>query len=240
MVLNNSAFNDRKDKYLKEALLESETCHLENNPLSLICPISRDFMLNPVITPDGFVYDKAFIVKSLQIKKEDPQSRSPLEIKDLKSFQELVPIIEKFICRKNNYLELKTQIIQEARTIAHHKPPIENPALFICPLNNKLIKDPVITSKGKIYDKQSLKEFLKHSGNKDELGKPLSLKDVIEFDEFLQQIKVYNFYLNKQIKPTSPSPVNASNCNFFNLRNLVSWILPVPQSKSSLPSNSMP
>lgn len=223
-----SVVSDKIDKYLVVASLEALNAHPACLPSNLICPISHQLMKDPVYTPEGYVYDRAFITKALARDQRDPQNRNKLVVSDLRSFSQLLPHIELFGGRQANYKEEKTKLINKAREIANTKPVHENPALFVCPLNKQLIKNPVITASGKVYDKASLEQFLQKTGNLDETGCKLTLQDVVPFEEFDAQIKVYEFYLSQQQKTEHlSSPGNSTYSLFsfspFSILNNLFW-----------------
>lgn len=188
-----------KETYLAEATQEAKLAHPQESPSLLLCPISGDFMKNPVITPDGNVYDEASILKCLTQKKEDPLTRRELKVKDLNDFSELLEPIKEFIKRQEEYVKKKEAFILRVREIVHQdgeRP--EKPALFLCPISHELIKHPVITSKGKVYDRDSLIAYLDKFQGKDETGLALPANDFVEFTEFKEQLNVFQFYLTKQ------------------------------------------
>ena len=65
MASNNPFTTDLKARYLRNAANEARLAHPGKTPASLICPISRGLMQVPMITPEGFVYDKEWIVNSV-------------------------------------------------------------------------------------------------------------------------------------------------------------------------------
>ena len=205
-----------KDKYSLEAAQEAKVTHPEVAPTMLICPISGDFMKEPVITPEGKVYDKKFILTHLSTKKEDPQTRNKLRPKDLKDFSELLTIISEFTRRKALYEEKKNNFIRKVRAIVNQKGELpERPSLFLCPLSNEFIKNPVITPEGKVYDRDSLANYLRKSHDIDETGQALSLNDVEKFDEFDQQLKLFHFRLEKQYQKTVEPKLSSSPFSFL-------------------------
>lgn len=217
MSSNNPFDTDPKAKYHIEAALEAQSTHPDRSPTLLICPIGQVLMQEPVITNEGFVYDKELILKHLEQDKRDPQSRNPLAVKNLQPFPELLPFIQQFSLKQQNYIKIKEELIQNARAIAHHKPLIEKPDLFLCPISKEFIKNPVITAKGTIYDKESLKKYLIKTGNKDEKGQQLTIEDVVNFSAFEEQIKLFHFYLQRQIPSVTSTPsINTSGYSIFN------------------------
>lgn len=79
-----------------------------------------------------------------------------------------------------------------------------------------MIKNPVITSKGKVYDRDSLLTYLHKSQGKDEAGLPLSSNDFVAFTEFKEQLKVFKFYLtNQQPQETKEPELSSSPFSIF-------------------------
>jgi E3 ubiquitin-protein ligase LubX len=179
LIMNSATLAELKRKYLEEVAQEKASTHPADSPTSLLCPLSGTFMKNPVITPDGKVYEKNFIETSLQRKQEDPLTRNKLTTADLYPFKELLPHIQGFIEQQNKFLKIRKSVLQKAREIAHAEPAPTNPALFSCPISHAPIKSAVISAEGIIYDKNSLK-------NKKDAP------NVVDFQEFQQFIKLYN------------------------------------------------
>ncbi len=200
-----------KANYFQEAAKEAKATHPEELPSMLICPISGDFMEQPVITPQGKVYDKKFILKHLETKQEDPQTRTELKAKNLKDFSELSEIIKEFKQKKENYLKEKNAFIQQVREVVNQEVLPEKPLLFLCPISHELIKNPVITSKGKVYDRDSLSNYLHCSNNSDEEGQPLTISEVVLFTEFKEQLKLFQFRLAKQQQQKEVEPTLSSS-----------------------------
>lgn len=213
----------KMDEYLVEASLDALNGHPASPPVSLICPISKQLMKEPVYTPDGFVYDRVSIEKALTRDQRDPQSRNKLLPSQLRPFPQLLPHIEVFTSRQALYLEEKARLIKRARELANTKPLQENPDLFLCPLNKKLIKNAVITATGKIYDRDSLKQFLQKTGDLDETRCQLTAKEVVPFVEFDAQIKVYEFYLSQQKKAEQISSPSHTSYSFFSILHNLFW-----------------
>jgi len=193
-----SVLKTKKKNWLLTAISESTSAHPDNPPHSLCCPISLDLIVDPVITPEGFVYDRKNILKCLQTKQCDPQTRTPLQTDDLVSFPELSVAIECFKKRQTSFTQIKNAWIIQARQAAHSQPVTSSPAMFLCPISRTLMKDPVITKKGAIYDKQSLIKFLRENNNKDKSGEQLSAQDYQGFPEFHEQMKVHQYYYSRQ------------------------------------------
>ncbi len=190
--MNSATLAELKRKYLEEVTQEKASTHPADSPNSLLCPLSGTFMKNPVITPDGKVYEKNFIETSLQRKQEDPLTRNKLTTADLFPFKELLPHVQGFIEQQKKFLKIRKSLLQKGREIAHEEPAPTNPALFLCPISHALIKSAVISAEGIIYDKDSLK----------------NIKDaptVVDFQALQQFIRLYNSH-----RPTLTSETRRS------------------------------
>ena len=194
-----SYIDTKKKLYLQEGLVEAISAHPENEPRSLICPISLTLMKEPVITEEGHVYDKDNILKYIEQGGRDPFTRNLLSIDKLHPFPELLTgPIQVFVTRQKNYSERKQALLSKAWSVAHSEQLEENPSLFICPISKIIMKVPVITRDGEVYDKQSLDQYLCQHNSIEETKVRTGLEDYQLFPEFRQQIRV--FLLNRKEK----------------------------------------
>lgn len=198
-----SPLDPLKNKVIKVASEEAYIVHPDKKPLSLYCPISLELMTNPMITPEGFVYDEVNIKTHLEINPTDPQTRNPLNESQLVDFSELSCFIKVFYDRKRVYNQKKGDLINQARETAHKTPLDENPALFLCPASGTLMKNAIITAEGIVYDSESVKQGLVFNEKKVQL----TLNDVVMFEEFQQQINLYNRYIKEQKNSAPPAPI---------------------------------
>ena len=70
-------------------------------PHDFYCPILQEIMINPVLTVDGFTYERSGIEKWLAIKSTSPLTGLPLSSRKLTDNTELKEIIIEFIKDKN-------------------------------------------------------------------------------------------------------------------------------------------
>ena len=52
-------------------------------PDHLVCGITLDVMLDPVVTPAGHSYERAALLEYLAVKPEDPRTREPVRPEQL-------------------------------------------------------------------------------------------------------------------------------------------------------------
>lgn len=52
-------------------------------PINFVCPITMEVMINPVVAPSGFSYEKEEIEKWVEDNHVDPLTRQPLEVTQL-------------------------------------------------------------------------------------------------------------------------------------------------------------
>lgn len=83
-VASDSETDNYRNLFIESlANLADETPQQEIDPL-MHCPITSDFMVNPVITPDGTTYERAAILAWLRSNARDPMSRNPLQSHQLR------------------------------------------------------------------------------------------------------------------------------------------------------------
>ncbi len=160
-----------------------------------------------MITPSGYIYSKENITRWLKEGNEtDPGNRKPLSEKDLKPFEQLKPLLEKFSLRRINYNQRREELLEKAMDTVRAakravRPILEDPPLFTCPISKQRIQEPILTPEGKIYDKESLI----NNGYKDENGQQLDKNNCRYFEEFQSYLNTYNFYLDLNFsKRTTP------------------------------------
>lgn len=85
---NSSACSSTQTRY-RNLLVQSIANLPEDAPDSQIdslfhCPITGDFIVNPVISPDGITYERNAILAWLRTNPRDPMTRSPLSANQLR------------------------------------------------------------------------------------------------------------------------------------------------------------
>jgi len=67
---------------------------------SMMCPIQRQIMTDPVVDPEGFSYEREAILKWLEFSPVSPITRSPLVARDLKTNRALKAVIHEYLKRR--------------------------------------------------------------------------------------------------------------------------------------------
>jgi len=71
----------------------------EEAPESFCCPLSMEVMKDPVMTPAGVTYERADIEAWVKEKGEDPQTREPVTLKDLRPNRVLKDLIDEWLAK---------------------------------------------------------------------------------------------------------------------------------------------
>ena len=80
-IYNENNFNFNFDEIDEEKVYgESNEIKEEFDEEYGICPITQDYMTNPVITPSGNYYEKSAIIDWIEKNKTDPLTREPLTV----------------------------------------------------------------------------------------------------------------------------------------------------------------
>lgn len=129
--------------------MTTETVELKNK--SALCQKdSNNIFIDPVIAPSGNTYERSFIENYLETNKTDPITREPLTKDQLIPNRALKEIIEKK---------------------GHYYP--------VCPITQEIMKDPVITPSGQVYEKSAIELWLQ-THNTDPINRePLTVVQLI-------------------------------------------------------------
>ena len=88
---NNNIINQPDDKKINNKELQKKDEEFDEN--FGICPITQDYMKNPVLTPSGNYYEKTALLKWLKKHGTDPITRERLDINRLiedKDYKKLI------------------------------------------------------------------------------------------------------------------------------------------------------
>ena len=97
----------------------------------LNCPLSANIFDEPVITPEGQTFEKNYILKSLEIKEENPLTRNKLyksQLIENTIIKNICEILNQDELSMDNYIKIKK--------------------LLINPKNNKLYSNPIVLKEG--------------------------------------------------------------------------------------------
>ncbi len=79
----------------------------------------------------------------------------------------------------------KQQILSEANdALVNFHPEDDPPTIFICPISQELLQDPVITSVGHIYDRHQLQQWLNRNPSDPLTRQPLTMHSIKSFNPF--------------------------------------------------------
>lgn len=213
----------KKRERLADAMHAAHTAHPEDSPAPLICSISFGLLHDPIITPQGHVYERTIILKALESKLQDPVTRTPLTPELLVSFTELKLAIGIFRTRQERYRQTKETLITAAREAAHHiiaNSPVPN--IFICPIKKQIIVKACITPDGQVFDQDSLTSYLESHQHQTPEGKPLKIADCREFPAFNTQIRLFHEYVQSAQKAPA-NPQQAATSTSSN-QSVFSWL----------------
>ena len=93
IINNNNIINQPDDKKFKNMELKKKEEFDENFG---ICPITQDYMKNPVLTPSGHYYEKTAILDWLKKHDTDPMTREHLDINMLIEDKDYKKLIRKY------------------------------------------------------------------------------------------------------------------------------------------------
>jgi hypothetical protein len=153
------------------------------NKDDLLCPITQQIFLHPVMTQDGYTYEREVIVKWLKTHDISPMTNVPLRNKILVNNISIKQIVDKYI--DINHEEKSDQYKNNAPTNTIHiyfcelmdklfnknkqaivKPKFKNihdgdyEENITCQITKKIYFDPVTTCDGCTYEKEAICKWL--------------------------------------------------------------------------------
>ena len=90
---------ETKDQEIDD-LSENITCILSNLFSNLLCPITHELPIDPVLAEDGFIYDCKAIEKHLSLRQSSPMTNNQMGIRLTKA-KNITSIFESFLNMKN-------------------------------------------------------------------------------------------------------------------------------------------
>lgn len=162
----------------------------------IICALSGYTIENAYIAPTGHLFEVAaankMFEKHIFIVPNDEDCNHRFYEKDLYPFPELDNAIKNFNARKKNYEQAKKDYLNTAEKTLWYQNETwlsAHPKIFICPLSKKLIKEPVLTPDGKLFDKKAIIEKLTKDNKEEEICR------LLPFPEFGQKLREYDTIL---------------------------------------------
>lgn len=187
-------FEILKSKKLSEVMLQTEFTHPKNSNFLMLCPLTNEPIIEPVISIEGVVYEKSAFERRIAAYNDVPGSRLSLTSSDVCSFNALIAALQYATCIRDNYL-IKEKALLKASEVAvvSHEKTLHYHKTFTCPLSKKLIDIPVITPQGRVYDLESIKGYLESTGKQyDPIdGTSLCLDSLEPFPEFATNLALY-------------------------------------------------
>lgn len=187
-----------KEAKLSELISQVEFSHPELEGSQVLCPITREPIEEPVITIEGVVYEKYALIDRMKTFYDVPGSTVSLRRDDIYDFDELIGVLE-FAEQRIKYYESCVHAlgIKINQALLQLKQSVSYPAIFMCPLSKRKIKQAVITSEGRIYDEEAIKGYLESTGHDfDPIdGSPLNINSIIPFHELNEAICFYKNFL---------------------------------------------
>lgn len=182
-------------KTLTQGLYRKVVLTTPLQPISaLICPLTQKPIENPVLTSEGVIYEKFDLLKRIAAYNDVPGSYTKPSRDQIHDFPELKGVIQFARYRKTLFAEKKAEALRRAHEASHHQLlSFEYPAVFTCPLSKQLLKEPVITPEGRVYDREAIVGYLQHTQkNYDPLdGTPLQITSLVAFDELSPLLMLY-------------------------------------------------
>jgi len=179
---------------LAQLYRQVEFSHPKHVNATINCPLTNQPIVEPVISIEGVIYEKAAINQRILLFDDVPGSDLALTTFDLTSFDALIGVLQYSKIRIADYFKAESQLIKSAQiAVGSKETPLNYHKIFICPLSKRLIDKAVITPQGRVYDFEAIKGFLETTGQKHDPidGSPLSLETLEPFRSFSDNLALY-------------------------------------------------
>lgn len=93
-------------------------------PESFLCPIGLEIMSDPVILPDGHSYDRAALIKWLQVNNTSPATRQVVSLDDIRPNWMLRNLIRQYNQKKDRKEQKLRQKYRLQRRQRRHRTPV--------------------------------------------------------------------------------------------------------------------
>lgn len=158
--IKNGIKEQRKEYDTENLLLHKIPNKYRIDANSCQCPISRDVCVDPVVLSDGHTYDRSSCCgedgKPLRSLEKSPQTRE---------------ILNHRICIPNKLVKQLTEKFK--KTQCH------DDSSYYCPLNKKVMRDPVIIETGITYERSAIKKHFESNNTCPVTGKIVDKKILV-------------------------------------------------------------
>lgn len=158
------------------------------------CPLTHEAITHPVLTEDGQIFDKYALLQRISAYDTIPGCSRKLTAGDVYDFKELDGILKFVKLRHSAYLAKEQELLALAQqALAHRDTRLQYHSVFTCPLSGRLIRSPVITPAGRVYDAEAINGYFettnKHYDPID--GSPLLPSSLRVFETFADYLSMY-------------------------------------------------
>ncbi len=168
--------------------------HPKQEQAKISCPLTHEPIRHPVITLEGRVYEKYALLQRIAGFNGLPGNQGHLTLHDVYDFNELNGVLEYAKARQLRYEQKEQALIQLAMETAM-RPDIglQYAEVFTCPLSKRLINNPVISPKGRVFDKEAIVGYFESTGAQHDPidGSPLVLTALLPFNEYRSYLSLY-------------------------------------------------
>lgn len=222
------AVNEAKTNYLEALYTE-----IAQNPESITtsrmyCARSNTLIKQAVITPTGHVFEREEIkayLKAHTFLVLPSNFKRQLYARDFYSFSKLSDEIKIITEQKTRFARAKALYIARAvnalraRSIRLLSSP---PEIFICPLSKKLIRNPVLTPEGQLFERSAIELYYKKN---DQCSRSAQLIEFKEFKEHLNECHTLLTKLSQTVEDVSQGigPVTTKTTN--TIGSYAHWLL---------------
>jgi hypothetical protein len=152
-------------------------------PSDFTCPITKQLMVDPVVSPKGINFERSAILKWTQTGNNFcPLTGAPLRFESLRTSTALQWKIKYFHAKNCTPLENESNKPEQAPTYVI-------PQNMMCPLTKKVMVDPVMTKYGHNYERAAILKWIGMRGEVCPMtGKILSLSGIVTNSKLSWQI----------------------------------------------------
>tara|TARA_B110000879_G_scaffold211235_1_gene303315 strand:+ start:1501 stop:2337 length:837 start_codon:yes stop_codon:yes gene_type:complete len=183
-----------RDAKLTDLLSQIEFSHPEQDASQILCPLTNQPIIEPVISIEGIVYEKYALLRRIAAFNDVPGTDRQLSKQDVYDFKALIGVLQFAQQRRLNYqAKIRSWLEAIQQILVSKKVSVKYPKLLLCQLSNRRIKSAVITANGRIYDEDAITGYFETTGNDcDPIdGTPLRLSSLVPFHKFDEYVYLY-------------------------------------------------